>query len=122
VATNEAVLKHLQMACYRQIPWHRRPPLFNRLAGCGLIRIRRVPPIVNGKAPALFDMAALTVMGRLELDRLQRVASRPDWQTIAQKRYEAGDPPILSGAGPKADILLRSGEPGQPNNVFNDSH
>jgi hypothetical protein len=75
MATNKAVLNHLRMACRREVRWGRRPPLFNRLLNVGMIEIRRVPPTVNSKAPELFDVAALTTMGRQELDRLQRFAS-----------------------------------------------
>ncbi|WP_321899877.1 hypothetical protein [Paraburkholderia heleia] len=94
MSTNEAVLKHLRMARDRRVPWKRRPPLLNRLLGCGMIGIRRVPPEVNGRAPELFDVAVLTAMGHQELDPLQCVASRRDWQIVARRSYATGEPSV----------------------------
>jgi hypothetical protein len=60
-----------------------------------MLEIQRVPPGVNSRAPELFDIAALTNMGRLELDRLQRLALESEWQSVAWKAYEAGAHPII---------------------------
>jgi hypothetical protein len=87
--SNEAVLKYLQMACDQQILWRRRPPMFCKLLSLGMIEVRRMPPTVNSKAPELFDMVVLTSAGHSELYRLQRLASRADWRSVARKDHRS---------------------------------
>lgn len=45
---NGAVLEALHLARYRQIPWHKRPPVFTSLQALGLVR-----PATSGRHETL---------------------------------------------------------------------
>src|SRR6185312_4005902 len=71
--SNEAVLEALRRVQYRQVPWARRPGVFEYLRGLGLmetVRQRTVAPGAGFHAPV--DIAVLTDRGRAEFNRLAR--------------------------------------------------
>ena len=70
--SNEAVLEALRRAQYRQVPWARRPGVFQYLRALGLmdtVRQRTVAPAPGFHAPV--DIAVLTERGRAEFARLE---------------------------------------------------
>ncbi|WP_370642937.1 MULTISPECIES: hypothetical protein [Mycetohabitans] len=85
--TNEAVLEGLRRAQYRQVPWPRRPRVFEFLREQGLIGTARQPsPLVPGyHAPV--DIAVLSAQGKTELGRLERRARLPAWSVERELRY-----------------------------------
>lgn len=78
--SNEAVLEALRRVQYRQVPWARRPGVFEYLRGLGLmetVRQRTVAPGAGFHAPV--DIAVLTDKGRAEFARLAREERAIDW-------------------------------------------
>ncbi|WP_233829375.1 hypothetical protein [Paraburkholderia sp. ZP32-5] len=70
--SNEAVLEALRRAQYRQVPWARRPGVFQYLRALGLmdtVRQRTVAPAPGFHAPV--DIAVLTERGKAEFARLE---------------------------------------------------
>jgi hypothetical protein len=85
--SNEAVLEALRRAQYRQVPWARRPGVFEYLRALGLmetVRQRTVAPAPGFHAPV--DIAVLTDRGRAEFARLERYERSLDW--TARKTYD----------------------------------
>jgi hypothetical protein len=79
--SNEAVLEALRHAQYRQVPWPKRPKVFEFLRGAGLLETirQRTPDGPGYHAPV--DIAVLTARGKAEivrLERIERLASWPD--------------------------------------------
>src|ERR1700742_3231842 len=71
--SNEAVLEALRRAQYRQVPWARRPGVFQYLRALGLmdtVRQRTVAPAPGFHAPV--DIAVLTERGTAEFARRER--------------------------------------------------
>jgi hypothetical protein len=69
--SNEAVLEALRRAQYRQVPWAKRPGVFQYLRTLGLmdiVRQRTVAPAPGFHAPV--DIAVLTERGKAEFARL----------------------------------------------------
>jgi hypothetical protein len=78
--SNEAVLEALRRVQYRQVPWARRPGVFEYLRGLGLmdtVRQRTVAPGAGFHAPV--DIAVLTERGRAEFARLAREERLLGW-------------------------------------------
>lgn len=78
--SNEAVLEALRRVQYRQVPWARRPGVFEYLRGLGLMetaRQRTVSPGAGFHAPV--DIAVLTERGRAEFARLAREERSLAW-------------------------------------------
>jgi hypothetical protein len=78
--SNEAVLEALRRVQYRQVPWARRPGVFEYLRGLGLmdtVRQRTVAPGAGFHAPV--DIAVLTERGRAEFARLAREERSLGW-------------------------------------------
>lgn len=78
--SNEAVLDALRLVQYRQVPWARRPGVFEYLRSLGLmdtIRQKTVAPAPGFHAPV--DIAVLTDSGRAEFARLERDEKLPAW-------------------------------------------
>ncbi|PLZ04405.1 hypothetical protein CY652_01720 [Burkholderia sp. WAC0059] len=78
--SNEAVLEALRRVQYRQVPWARRPGVFEYLRTLGLmetVRQRTVAPAPGFHAPV--DIAVLTDRGRAEFARLARDERALDW-------------------------------------------
>ncbi len=85
--SNEAVLEALRRVQYRQVPWARRPGVFEYLRGLGLmetVRQRTVAPGAGFHAPV--DIAVLTEKGRAEFNRLAREERALNW--AGAKAYE----------------------------------
>ncbi|UDG81928.1 hypothetical protein [Candidatus Vallotia cooleyia] len=91
--TNEAVLESLRRAQYRQVPWPRRPRVFEFLRERGLISTARQPSLLLPGYHAPVDIAVLSTQGKTELGRLERRALLPEWPVERELRYtcdEAG--------------------------------
>jgi hypothetical protein len=97
--SNEAVLEALRRAQYRQVPWAKRPGVFEYLRALGLmdtVRQRTVAPAPGFHAPV--DIAVLTDKGRAEFARLARDERSLSWQSRRAGDYavsEAGAAPVL---------------------------
>ncbi|WP_321957378.1 hypothetical protein [Paraburkholderia bannensis] len=76
---NGAVLEALLLAAHRQIPWHKRPPIFTSLRAQGLLTIvdQKLPPSTKFLFPV--QIAALTDKGQNEIHRLESSKSRRGW-------------------------------------------
>lgn len=88
--SNEAVLEALRRAQYRQVPWARRPGVFQYLRALGLmetVRQRTVAPAPGFHAPV--DIAVLTDRGRSEFARLARDERSLDWDARRVRDYVA---------------------------------
>lgn len=86
--SNEAVLEALRRVQYRQVPWARRPGVFEYLRGLGLmetVRQRIVSPGAGFHAPV--DIAVLTDRGRAEFARLAREERSLDWAARVSLEY-----------------------------------
>src|SRR6478735_612243 len=78
--SNEAVLEALRRAQYRQVPWAKRPGVFQYLRALGLmdtVRQRTVAPAPGFHAPV--DIAVLTERGRAEFARLSHDEGLLTW-------------------------------------------
>lgn len=78
--SNEAVLDALRRVQYRQVPWARRPNVFEYLRNLGLmdtVRQKTVAPAPGFHAPV--DIAILTDTGRAEFSRLERDERSTAW-------------------------------------------
>src|SRR5579859_6793664 len=87
--SNEAVLDALRRAQYRQVPWAKRPGVFEYLRSLGMmdtVRQRTVAPAPGFHAPV--DIAVLTDRGRAEFTRLARDERSLDWETRRARVYE----------------------------------
>lgn len=88
--SNEAVLEALRRAQFRQVPWPRRPRVFEFLREQGLIETVRQPsPLVPGyHAPV--DIAVLTAQGKAEIGRLERSERLASWTDERASVYACG--------------------------------
>jgi hypothetical protein len=88
--SNEAVLEALRRVQYRQVPWARRPEVFQYLRNLGLmdtVRQRTVAPAPGFHAPV--DIAVLTERGRAEFARLARDERAFSWTDQRMADYVA---------------------------------
>ena len=86
--SNEAVLEALRRVQYRQVPWAKRPGVFEYLRGLGLMetaRQRTVAPGAGFHAPV--DIAVLTDRGRAEFNRLAREERAQTWTDARTSEY-----------------------------------
>jgi hypothetical protein len=86
--SNEAVLEALRRAQYRQVPWARRPGVFQYLRALGLmdtVRQRTVAPAPGFHAPV--DIAVLTDRGRAEFARLAHDERLLSWSGQRMNNY-----------------------------------
>lgn len=86
--SNETVLEALRRAQYRQVPWARRPGVFEYLRSLGLmetVRQRTVAPAPGFHAPV--DIAVLTERGRAEFARLARDERAMTWDAQRASHY-----------------------------------
>jgi hypothetical protein len=86
--SNEAVLEALRRAQYRQVPWAKRPNVFDHLRALGLlelVRQRTVAPAPGFHAPV--DIAVVTERGKLEFSRLARDERSMDWDQHRNAPY-----------------------------------
>ncbi|SDC40120.1 hypothetical protein [Paraburkholderia lycopersici] len=88
--SNEAVLEALRRVQYRQVPWARRPEVFQYLRDLGMmdiVRQRTVAPAPGFHAPV--DIAVLTDRGRAEFARLARDERTAQWSAHRVADYVA---------------------------------
>lgn len=88
--SNEAVLEALRRVQYRQVPWARRPEIFEYLRTLELIEIvrqRTVSSAAGFHAP--IDIAVLTTHGRTEFARLARDERSLQWVFYRIHNYVA---------------------------------
>ncbi|KMQ80976.1 hypothetical protein BPMI_03995 [Candidatus Burkholderia pumila] len=89
--SNEAVLEALRRAQYRQVPWAKRPNVFDLLRALGLLELTRqrtVAPAPGFHAPV--DIAVVTERGRNEFSRLLRDERSIDWDLRRVEKYTFG--------------------------------
>ncbi|MDR5779696.1 hypothetical protein QCE63_09680 [Caballeronia sp. LZ065] len=89
--SNEAVLEALRRAQYRQVPWAKRPNVFDLLRALGLLELTRqrtVAPAPGFHAPV--DIAVVTERGKNEFSRLSRDERSTDWDLRRTERYTFG--------------------------------
>ncbi|WP_323120924.1 hypothetical protein [Burkholderia alba] len=95
--SNEAVLDALRRVQYRQVPWARRPGVFEYLRTLGLmdtVRQKTVAPAPGFHAPV--DIAVLTDNGRAEFTRLERDEKSPGWIDRRMDDYVLSDASAVS--------------------------
>ena len=95
--SNEAVLDALRRVQYRQVPWARRPGVFEYLRTLGLldtVRQKTVAPAPGFHAPV--DIAVLTDSGRAEFARLERDEKRPGWSDLRMTDYALSEASAVS--------------------------
>jgi hypothetical protein len=95
--SNEAVLDALRRVQYRQVPWARRPGVFEYLRTLGLmdtVRQKTVAPAPGFHAPV--DIAVLTDNGRAEFARLERDEKASDWIDRRMNDYVLSDASAVS--------------------------
>ncbi len=95
--SNEAVLDALRRVQYRQVPWARRPGVFEYLRTLGLmdtVRQKTVAPAPGFHAPV--DIAVLTDNGRAEFARLERDEKASDWADRRMSDYVLSDASAVS--------------------------
>ncbi|RKP50236.1 hypothetical protein [Pararobbsia silviterrae] len=92
--SNEAVLEALRHAQYRQVPWPKRPKVFEFLRGAGLLETirQRTPDGPGYHAPV--DIAVLTARGKAEIVRLERSERAPTWSNERVNLYLAPEDAI----------------------------
>lgn len=86
--SNQAVLDALRRVQYRQVPWARRPGVFEYLRTLGLmdtVRQKTVAPAPGFHAPV--DIAILTEIGRAEFVRLERDEKASSWVDRSTASY-----------------------------------
>ena len=96
--SNEAVLEALRRAQYRQVPWAKRPTVFEYLRALGLmdtVRQRTVAPAPGFHAPV--DIAVLTDKGRAEFARLAHDERTLGWSVQRGHRYTPAETCAVSG-------------------------
>ncbi|KNH10043.1 hypothetical protein BRCH_00687c [Candidatus Burkholderia brachyanthoides] len=89
--SNEAVLEALRRAQYRQVPWAKRPNVFDLLRALGLLELARqrtVAPAPGFHAPV--DIAVVTERGKNEFLRLSRDERSIDWDLRRSEPYTFG--------------------------------
>ncbi len=95
--SNEAVLEALSRAQYRQVPWAKRPKVFDLLRALGLLELARqrtVAPAPGFHAPV--DIAVVTERGKLEFSRLSRDERSIEWDLRRTEPYSfSGQEAIL---------------------------
>ena len=84
---NGAVLEAFHLARYRQIPWHKRPPVFTSLQALGLVRTVAQQPPVDTRHYTPVQIAELTSKGREEAARLEARRQSPDWERERHAGY-----------------------------------
>ncbi|MDR5813725.1 MULTISPECIES: hypothetical protein [unclassified Caballeronia] len=97
--SNEAVLEALRRAQYRQVPWAKRPNVFDLLRALGLLELTRqrtVAPAPGFHAPV--DIAVVTERGKNEFSRLSRNERSTDWDLRRTERYTFGGQETLAEA------------------------
>jgi hypothetical protein len=77
--SNGAVLEALRRAQFRQVPWSKRPRVFEFLRQQGLLETMRQPsrPVPGHHEPV--DIAVLTVRGKEEIGRLEQRERLSHW-------------------------------------------
>ncbi|MBW0450122.1 hypothetical protein EN871_19615 [bacterium M00.F.Ca.ET.228.01.1.1] len=101
--SNEAVLEALRRAQYRQVPWAKRPGVFQYLRALGLmdtVRQRTVAPAPGFHAPV--DIAVLTERGRAEFARLSHDEGLLTWTAKRMSDY------VLAVAETHSDASLEA--------------
>lgn len=84
---NGAVLEALHLALYRQIPWHKRPPIFTSLQAVGLVRTVAQQAPIDTKHYTPVQIAELTDKGKEEAARLEARRQSPDWERERHEDY-----------------------------------
>ncbi|MFM0239693.1 hypothetical protein [Paraburkholderia phytofirmans] len=84
---NGAVLEALHLAQYRQIPWHKRPPVFTSLQALGLVRTVVQQPPVDTRHYTPVQIVELTDKGKEEAARLEARQQSPDWERERHADY-----------------------------------
>jgi hypothetical protein len=87
--TNGAILDALHLARHRQIPWHKRPPIFASLQALGLVRTVAQQPPVDTRHYTPVQIAELTEKGREEAARLEARRQSPEWEGERHADYVA---------------------------------
>jgi hypothetical protein len=86
---NGAVLDALHLAQYRQIPWHKRPPIFTSLQALGLVRAVTQQPPIDTRYYTPVQIAELTDKGREEAARLEARRQSLEWERERHAGYVA---------------------------------
>jgi hypothetical protein len=86
--SNEAVLEALRRAQLRQVPWAKRPQVFEFLRGTGLLELVRQRTAAAPGYHSPVDIAVLTELGKTEIDRLERSERSSDWLDVREGDYE----------------------------------
>lgn len=85
--SNEAVLEALRRAQYRQVPWPKRPRVFEFLRTSGLLETIRQRTASAPGYHAPVDIAVLTELGKAEIDRLERCERSAEWTAHRTSDY-----------------------------------
>lgn len=85
--SNEAVLEALRRAQLRQVPWAKRPQVFEFLREMGLLDTVRQRTAAAPGYHSPVDIAVLTEIGKAEIDRLERSERSAQWLAMRAGDY-----------------------------------
>src|ERR1700722_10770314 len=85
--SNEAVLEALRRAQLRQVPWVKRPPVFEFLRTLGFLETVRQRTAAAPGYHSPVDIAVLTEAGKVEIERLERTERATQWNDIRTVNY-----------------------------------
>jgi len=86
--SNEAVLEALRRAQLRQVPWAKRPQVFEFLREMGLLELVRQRTAAAPGYHSPVDIAVLTEIGKSEIERLERNERSSHWLDVREGDYE----------------------------------
>lgn len=82
----EFVLSELESIRLRQIPWHKKPTVFNTLSSLGLVEVAQQRNAVSSSRPST-RIVVLTKLGLTELIRLKSRSHENSWRTMRVSVY-----------------------------------
>src|ERR1700677_1450269 len=91
--SNEAVLEALRRAQLRQVPWVKRPLVFEFLRTQGLLETVRQRKAAAPGYHSPVDIAVLTDSGKAEIERLERDERALRWDDLRALGYSRHDEP-----------------------------
>jgi hypothetical protein len=92
--SNETVLEALRRVQLRQIPWVKRPPVFEFLRALGVLETVRQRTAAAPGYHSPVDIAVLTEIGKIEIERLERSERAPQWQDLRVAGYSRSVEPV----------------------------
>jgi hypothetical protein len=92
--SNEAILEALKRAQFRQVPWAKKPRVFEFLRSAGLLGTERQRLAAPTGYHAPVDIAVLTELGKLEVARLAEIERTMEWESVGADEYTEPSNPM----------------------------